>query len=215
MTFAMSKLDTIAGIGLALLVIILLSYFIIVWRVYANIRKETEKLSVLVARLAAFLPVYAFFMYISLNAPNALVAVNIPIALMEGYTFYCFFALIVYNLGGPANTVAAFKDSGKPLMCCNALCPEDHTKYYKKATWAMFHLITTRVVVIILAAIASYSGSKAGTAVSALLSLLGAVILFYCLAHLLLMCKSVSFSFSFEPLLIDAMIAVRRREYFH
>ncbi len=181
--------DALAGVGFAFFILTVFAYIIIVWRAYANLRQETEKLTVLVVRLAMFLPLYSFFIYIGLNAPHALDALNVPIAVVEGYSFYCFFALIVYNLGGPAATVQYFKDSGKPLMCCNSCCPADHLQYYKKATWAMFHLIVTRVIVLLLAAIASYAGTKAGNAVFALLSLIGAVILFYCLAHLLLMCK--------------------------
>lgn len=183
--------DALSGVGFAFFILTVFAYLVIVWRVYSNLRIETEKLSVMVVRLALFLPIYALLIYIALNAPHALVALNIPIAIVEGYTFYCFFALIVHNLGGPAQTVQYFKDSGKPLMCCTSLCPADHIQYYKKATWAMFHLVFTRVIVIILAAIAFYSGSKAGNAISALLNLVGAFILFYCLAHLVLLYENI------------------------
>lgn len=185
----MGSFDAVAGVGLVFFLVIVAAYFIIAWRVYANRRPETEKLSVYVVRLALFLPLYAFLIFIGLNVPHGLVALNIPIAMFEGYSFYCFFALIVTNMGGPASTVQFFKDSGKPLICCNSCCPEDHVQYYKKATWAMVHLIVTRVVVVTLAAISTYSGSKAGLAVGALLNFVGAIILFYCLAHLLLLCK--------------------------
>jgi len=77
------------------------------------------------------------------------------------------------------------------LICCNSCCPEDHAQYYKKATWAMVHLLVTRVVVVTLAAIATYSGSKAGLAIRALLNFTGAIILFYCLAHLLLLYENI------------------------
>ncbi len=184
--------DRLSAVGLAFLLFIVASYFTIVWRVYANLRKETEKLSVLVVRLALFLPLYAFFIYLGLFKPHALDGLNIPISVIEGYSFYGFFCMIVYNLGGPANTVKIFRDVGKPLICCNSCCPADHIRYYKKATWAMWHLVVTRVIIVILSAIGFYSGTRGGNAASALLGLAAAVVLFYCLAHLVLMCKFIT-----------------------
>ena len=37
---------------------------------------------------------------------------------MEGYFLYCFFALLVTNLGGPAGTIAKLQTS-ETQFCCN------------------------------------------------------------------------------------------------
>ena len=149
----------------------------------------TERLIVLNSRTATFLPLYAFFMFISLLAPSALAALQVPVAFMEAYSFYCFFAMVVTNLHGPASAVAHFSSTGKELACCNSCCPSDHVKYYQKTLWALFHFIVTRSAVIILGAIGYYTHTPAGKAVYAVCNVIGTVLLFYALFHIVLFCK--------------------------
>jgi hypothetical protein len=176
--------------GLIFFLIILVAFFLIFFGQYARHLQGTERLLVLNTRTALFLPLYAFFMFISLTSPETVAAMTVPIAIIEGYSFYCFFAMIVTNLHGPANAIAAFKDSGKELCCCNPCCPADHVKFYQKAVWALFHFIFTRTVVITIAAIAFYTHSTAGKTLYVALNVVGTVILFYALFHLVLFCKS-------------------------
>lgn len=154
-------------------------------------RQETgaERLVTLNVRTALFLPFYALFMFIGVVEPNALAAVNIPITFIEGYSFYCFYTMIVTNLGGPQKAVHAFKSSGKELICCKGCFPSDHLLFYKRTIWALFHFLWTRTLFMILSAISFYSKTKAGKALYAIFSLVSTVILVYALLHIILFCK--------------------------
>jgi hypothetical protein len=175
--------------GLIFFLIILAAFFLIFYVQYRRHLVGTERLVVLNTRTATFLPLYALFMLISLAAPQTLAAMTVPIAIVEAYSFYCFFTMIVTNLHGPAGAVAAFKGTGKELCCCNPCCPADHVKYYQKLLWALFHFMVTRVIVITIAAIAFYTHSKPGKLLYVVLNVVGTVILFYSLLHLVLFCK--------------------------
>ena len=155
-------------------------------------------------RTALFLPLYAILMYLSLVGPAAYVALTILITAVEGYSFYCFFAMIVTNMGGPVALVNYMKNTGKGLVCCQGCCPSDPATFYKKATWALFHFFFTRVFIVILSAICYYSGKKAGKALYAIFSVLSAVVLFYGLSCLVLLCKWFIFlTFSHWLLYLD------------
>lgn len=181
--------DGVLLTGVAFLVVIWLAYGIIFYSQYKRMVAGTERLVVLTARTALFLPLYALFMLISLAKPDALAALEIPISFVEAYSFYSFFTLMVTNMGGPARAVEGFKNSGKELICCNDCMPKDHIQYYKKTVWALFHFMVTRNIIVIIATVAFYTGTSAGKAVQALLSLVAAGILFYCLIHIILFCK--------------------------
>ncbi len=183
--------DRAAEITAIFFAIVCTAYLMIFFNQYRQHTPGTERLTVMNSRTAIFLPLYSIFIYISLNAPKALTAMEVPMTFIEGYSFYCFFVMIVTNLGGPAGAVQAFKDSGKSLMCCNSFCnPNNDAKaYYIKTTKALFHFVITRTIITLIAAIAYYSSSKVGKVVFAALSVVSSVLLFYCLPHLILFCK--------------------------
>ena len=187
-------------VGFAFFITILVAYIIIFIGQYLRHVPGTERLLVLNSRTAMFLPLYAFFMLISLEQPRLLAAMTVPTSMVEGYTFYCFFSLIVTNLNGPVNAVAAFKDSGKELYCCNPCCHKDHLKFYQRAVWGVFHLVVTRVLVITLAAGCFYSNTAIGKLLYAGFNVIGTIILSYCLTLLVLFCK-----FSVFPLVLSEL----------
>lgn len=178
-------------IGIVFFFIIWAAYFIVFFMQYCRMVAGTERLVVLATRTALFLPLYALFMLISLAKPEALAALEIPISIVEAYSFYAFFSLIVTNMGGPEKSVESFKSSGKELICCNDWMPKDHLIYYKRTVWALFHFMITRNIVVIASAIAFYGMKSGGKAVSSILSLVAAVILFYCLIHIILFYENV------------------------
>lgn len=183
--------DGVLITGIIFLIIIWAAYFVVFFTQYCRCVPETERLVVLATRTALFLPLYALFILISLAKPEALAALEIPISIVEAYSFYAFFALIVTNMGGPEKSVEAFKTTGKELVCCNDWMPKDHLMYYKRTVWALFHFMVTRNIVVIASAIAFYGLKSAGKAVSSILSLVAAAILFYCLIHILLFCELI------------------------
>jgi len=177
--------------GAIFFLFILAAYFIIFGVQYRNLNTDNERLVILVTRIAMFLPLYAILMLISLGSPEALAALTVPIAIVEGYSFYAFFALLVTNLGGSAGAVSFLKRSGRALLCCTSSCPTDPGQFYVKASWAMFHLVTYRVIVILMSAISFYAQSKAGKLLYVLFNVLGIVILARSLIHFVLFYESI------------------------
>lgn len=169
---------------------IIICYFIVFNSQYKNITAQNSRLVVLNSRVALHLPIYAVLIYISLLAPEAFHAIDIFISIYEAYSFYAFFTLIVTNLGGPTNAVELFKGPDQ-LACCNSICTSDRTKFYNKTRHALFHFLFTRVFIVTAAAIAHYSHTSAGDTLSTILRLVSAVILFYCLVHIVLFYEAV------------------------
>lgn len=177
------------AIGAIFFLIILAAYIIIFAVQYRSITVQNERLVVLVTRIASFFPLYAVLMLISLGSPEALAALTVPIAFVEGYSFYAFFALLVTNLGGASGAVSFMKGSGRQLLCCTSSCPTDPAQFFVKASWALFHLVSYRLGVILLSAICFYAKSKAGKLLYVLFNIAGIVILARSLIHFVLFCK--------------------------
>jgi hypothetical protein len=93
-------------IGIGLLCSIWLAYLLTVAKQHAQIREpRAYRISVLSTRAALALPVYASVMLLALIYPHWFYALKVPVAFFEGYSFYCFFAMIIENLGGPNRAV--------------------------------------------------------------------------------------------------------------
>jgi len=178
-------------VGIIFFLIILAAYIIIFAVQYKNITTENERLVILATRIASFLPLYAVLMLISLGSPEALAALTVPIAFVEGYSFYAFFALLVTNLGGAAGAVSFLKGSDRQLFCCTSRCPTDPALFFVKASWALFHLVTYRVAVILLSAICFYVNSQGGKVLYVLFNIVGIVILGRSLIHFVLFYESI------------------------
>lgn len=98
--------DALVDIISAILTIItFICYARVVTSQFRYLKEGTKRLQVLACRTALCIPIYAFIIFISLLAPAAYEGLQIPITLFEGYSFYCFFALLVNNLGGPDATL--------------------------------------------------------------------------------------------------------------
>jgi hypothetical protein len=127
-------------------------------------------------------------MYFSVLYPEAYPVLMVAITFVEGYSFYCFFALITTNLGGPAATVDLMFQSQRPLVC-SCCCPVDSAIFYQKTTWAIFHLFVTRSVLSVLAVLCFYVGNKLAKLAYVSLNVLSAAILFYGVVCLVNLCK--------------------------
>lgn len=93
--------DTLGIIGLILLVVPFVAWYMVVSSQYSSATGKTRRVAVLLARTALFLPSYAFLMWLSLINPSAYEGLEILVAVVEAYSFYSIFAVIVTNLGGP------------------------------------------------------------------------------------------------------------------
>lgn len=168
-------------------VVPVVAYFVVVYGQYTTLQKKTYRLTVLCVRTALFLPLYAILMFFSALDPRAYVFLIVVITIVEGYTFYCFLALITTNLGGPAATVDLMYQSQRKLFC-SCCCPSDCALFYQRTTWAMFHLFITRSILSALAAICFYAKNKEGKAGFTILNTISAVILFYGVISLVNLC---------------------------
>jgi hypothetical protein len=182
-------MDALSETGLIFFFVIIAVYIAIVIVQYSWCIPGTERLVVLNVRTAAFLPMFALLRLIPLISPDALPGCEVGIAFIEGYVFYCFFVMIVTNLGGPANAVALFKASKHDLRYCIGCCPSDRTVFYQKTTWALFHFVVTRTFVVLIGSVAAYTETRAGHVVHTVCSVTASVILLFALIRLVLFCK--------------------------
>jgi hypothetical protein len=145
-------------------------YGFVIYAQKGHVTASTMKLSVLSSRTALFLPIYTFLMWLSLMVPDLYLGLQLPMAAFEAYSFFSFFAMVVTNLGGPQGCVDAMR-SMKRLPYCSCCCPEDAGKFYLRVTSAIFHMLTTRVVIVFITVISGYVGAKVVTVIFSLVSL--------------------------------------------
>lgn len=180
--------DSLGAVCVLFVVAVFIAYAAVLKLQHGYLQSDTHRITVLSTRTAAFMPFYAFFMYIALIAPKAYAFMIVFVTLVEGYAFYCFTSLLVTNLGGPAATVEALIKSERTLCCpCAGCCPKDTTVFYNRVSWAMFHMVVTRSVVAVIAAIAFYSDTSGGKVLYVLLNFANAILLGYsvvCLINL-------------------------------
>lgn len=183
--------NTARAIAVIFLIAILISFIVVFFLQYCRILPGTERLVVLSTRTALFLPLYAFFVFLTFVDPNVHALVEIPTSIVEAYSFYCFFSLLVTNLGGPQAAAETFQGSTKGLAieCCNSCCIGDRVVFYKRTVRALFHFVVTRNFIIVLAAIAYYTHTRLGKAAYAFLHLCAAIILIHCFLSVLIFCK--------------------------
>lgn len=184
--------DHLALYTIPFLVVTIVSFLLVFWWQYSRLDNEVNRLIILTTRLALFLPLYGILVYISLAVPVLYLAFEVPTALIEGYSFYLFFVLMVTNLGGPTETVNYLNMSNKPLFC-QCCCPTMKKKFYKNACWNVFHFTTTRVVVELISVIFGYiyesSNARLAKILSVLFSLIALIQLLYGVFSVAILCK--------------------------
>jgi hypothetical protein len=185
--------DKLGAMTFGFMLVPFLAYIIVVRLQWGYAENSNYRKTVLATRAALFLPMYAILMWIPILAPDAFMAFSVLINLMEAYSFYTFFSLITYNLGGPAATVNTMIQSGKEYALCSCCFPgvENKELFYRRNSWLQFHMLFTRVILTIIAAIAFYSGTKGGKLVAVIIQVICAAIVITMVVHLLNLCKSL------------------------
>jgi hypothetical protein len=168
-------------------------FFLIINEQFKKQQADTYRLQILSTRCALFLILYPIVMYASLIGGVIVnLILQIPMALFDGYTFYCFFTLLVINFGGPSETISYMKT--KEIKCFSKLCPNDKLIYYKRITIWLYYIRVIRPVVTIIQAVlgifAYLSDKFIIIALTAFFTAVNALTLFYALSLLLSMCKS-------------------------
>lgn len=164
------KADTLDKVALLFLFVPIVAFVVAAVYQYSKLKVSTFRIQVLSTRLSLLLPFYALFVYLCVAAPSAYPALEILIAVVESSSFYTFFALIVSNLGGPDKAIAILTSMNKKALCCGCCCPATVASFYNRVQWALFHFMTTRVVVVIIATILTYRSSTIGSVIATLVS---------------------------------------------
>ena len=147
-------IDLLALIGFFALCIPFLSWYLVSRKQYFLLKEATLRCQILATRCCLFLPIYAFLIWLSLTAPTIETACEIPIAIVEAYSFYNFLAMVTNYLGG-ANRCAELINQlyHAPCGCCYA----DPYKFYNSLLRSLWYCLWVRPVVVLITVIAHYS----------------------------------------------------------
>jgi hypothetical protein len=182
--------DQLAAICFGFMLVPFLAFLIVVRLQWGYADSTNYRQTVLATRTALFLPGYAFLMWISVIAPESFYAMSVLINLVEGYSFYAFFSLLLFNLGGSNQAVDTMQKTDKQYAACGCCFPAgDKVKFYRRTAWTLFHMLFTRVVLSVISAIAYYSGSKAGKVVALIIQVINAAFVLTMIVHLINFCK--------------------------
>ena len=133
-------------VGFILLLVIWMAYYGIFTENYKHLRENVQLTVINITRTSQFLPTYATLMWLSIVSPALYIPCQIPISIAEGYSFFCFFSLIVNYFGGPNKVIdmiqTKFDNGKKPIFpCC---CPVEAKAFYSRVLQALYHFILTR-----------------------------------------------------------------------
>jgi len=169
--------DKLAGVTCGLMLVPFLAFSIILYLQHGYIEKGTYRLTVLSTRAAFFLPGYALLLWIGVLDPSAFEGIAVLINLVEGFSFYTFYSMLVYNLGGAAaRDSLTMKATGYAV--CGCCLPQDKRAFQNSVNWAMFHMLFTRVVLSLIGAIAFYAGGSGGKIINLIMQILCAFLVF-------------------------------------
>ena len=143
-------------VGLFLLAVPVAAWILIVLKQYGFSRPKTYRVNVLIARTSFFLPSYAFFVWISLVEPQVFEGMQIAFTIIEAMSFYCFFAMIVANLGGASNAIKTMRAANKTPFC-SCCCPGEPGAFYMRVYNSLWYMLWIRVPVITIATIGYYN----------------------------------------------------------
>lgn len=149
-------------LGLTAIIILLIpifAYYRILCVSYAKLHPTTLRIQVLSTRTAIFLPVYSIIIWMSLVVPVLYVPLEVPTALAEGYCFFCFFTMVVTNLGGPSETIAVMEETGRQPLC-PCCCPTTSLGFFKRVQTALHHFLWTRSLVVFASVICTFVAHK-------------------------------------------------------
>ena len=140
-----------------------IAYAYICYTVFTtNMTLHNHRVMVLCTRACIFLPIYAWLMFIDVCDPHLMRWMELLLCVVEGYSFYCFFSMVVTNTGGPEATIVALAASEEPMRCA-CFCPEAAAAKFKRATNGLFHFLFTRTLVVVAEVVleeAEYKGHK-------------------------------------------------------
>lgn len=163
------KGNTLGIIALFLVLVPFTAWFLILFKQYEHISAKTYRINVLLARTSLFLPAYAVILWVSCVEPELYEAMQIPFSIVEAYSFYSFFAVLVSNMGGPNAALSTMQAKNQPPWC--SCCPTVPSKFYDTILNSLWRMTWIRIPLIIVATIGSYVNVSALYLVCTLASL--------------------------------------------
>lgn len=151
----MDELALFTSIFLFLAVIF---YVVLLVEKYPTLKDDNLlRIKILNLRIPMFIPLYSILIYIALCVPLLFGGMLILFSIVSGYVIYCFFVLLVTNLGGPVNAVKMLNSSNKLLWCESSCCiPSCKLSFYRAATRAMQYCFWIRPIAFIISALIFY-----------------------------------------------------------
>lgn len=147
--------NKLALMGIGLVLVPIIAWVLILRKQFTISNSKTYRINVLTARTCLFLPLYAIYLWISVLDPYMNDALEPFYAVVEGYSFYCMFALLVTNLGGPRATILTLRRYPDRHTFCPCY-PWDGHALYSAVLSALRYMFLFRVVLVILATVLVY-----------------------------------------------------------
>lgn len=181
--------DNLAALSLGFMLVPFFGHIFVVLSQYRYLDSSNYRQTVLSVRASLFLPLYSFLMWISVYEPSIFDGMTILINLVEGYSFYTFFSLVLFNLGGSDQAVDTLVRADKDYFVCTCCFPVDRIKFYRRTSWLLFHMLVTRVILSIGGAVASYSDAPVARVIALVIQVINAVIVLTMIVHVVNFCK--------------------------
>lgn len=143
-------------------------------------------MQIFTVRAALFPSVYATIMYVSFLVPYSFEAFQVFIAILEGYSLYLFLSMIVQNFGTVDATTEQLTKTGRHSFCWCCCFPKNKPNFFWIVYRSMIHLMTTRVLLIMIATIVAY---KEIQKISLIFTALAFIQLVYGFFALISLCK--------------------------
>jgi len=136
----------------------LLTYCVVVNNLWEYITVNNRRLTILSARTVLFFPIYTAILLISLLAPAANDILEVLIAIAEGFSFFCFLALVVENLGGVRAAIEMQQSNGQPLICNCA--SSNYKKFYVIMHSRLSNILMIRPIIVLFQAVFMMIGER-------------------------------------------------------
>lgn len=162
--------NELAIIGIFLCLVPITAWYLILRKQHENCTTKTYRVNVLLARTSLFLPAYAVCVCVSCMQPQMYEGFQIAFALIEAYSFYSFFAMLVSNMGGPNAALRTMQGHAQVPFCVSC-CPTEPSAFYNKVHTSLWYMMFVRVPIIIVATIGSYKHLQALYGIATFLSL--------------------------------------------
>ena len=168
------------------LLVAYLAFIMVFCKQYSYLKTDTLALQIFTVRAALFPSLYATILYVSFLVPYSFGAFQVFITIFEGYSLFLFLSMIVQNFGTVDATTDQMTKAGREPFCWCFCYPKNKPNYFWIVYRSLIHLMTTRVVLILIATVVAYMGIQK---ISLIFTALAFIQLVYGFVSLIALCK--------------------------